>query len=209
MDGLNSRMNGQDEGGDEGETGVSRGGGKAMQSGAIANAPGTGRFIGSKGLTRKQKSFVQAFCANGGRQTDAARAAGYENPHGDAYRLLRNSAVIEAIHRETSRRVATGGAVGVGVLIEIAQDKAAPHAARATCAKWLAESAGFGLAARRAGAADGPGDRPMEEWTLAQLDAFIHGGLKELERVEAGKASAIDGEARRIAHEQDPEPGES
>jgi hypothetical protein len=110
------------------------GSGLAMDAGAVANAPGTGRFISSKGLTRKQKLFVQAYAANGGRQTDAARAAGYADPAVDGYKLSRNARVIEAIYRETARRVATGGAVGVGVLVEIAQDKACPPAARVTAA---------------------------------------------------------------------------
>jgi hypothetical protein len=150
--------------------------------------------------------FVQAYAANGGRQTDAARAAGYADPAVDGYKLSRNARVIEAIYRETARRVATGGAVGVGVLVEIAQDKACPPAARVTAAKWLAESAGFGLAARRAGVADDPSDRPMESWTLAELDAFIGGGMRALEGHRGQEVRTIEGEARNEARNIDPDP---
>jgi hypothetical protein len=178
------------------------GGGTAMTAGAITNEPGSGRFIESRGLTEKQRAFVSAYLENGGKQTDAARRAGYAEPLSSAWQLLRNRAVLAAIHDETIQRVATGGAIGVGVLVEVAQDRAAPPAARVSAAKWLAEAAGHGLAARKAGElADD--DVPLEARSLGELEQMAADLAAQLRQAREG---IIEGEARNVAPDDASDP---
>ena len=181
------------------------GGGIAATAGAVVNAPGDGRFMaGGSALTDMQRIFVRAYVENGARATDAARTAGYAEPRQMAWHLLRNRAVMAAIHDETIQRVAAGGTIGVGVLVEVAQDRAAPPAARVSAAKWLAEAAGHGLAARKAGElADD--DRPLEERSLGELEQMAADLAAQL---RAAREGIIEGEVREIApdtHAPDPE----
>ena len=177
------------------------GGGTAMAAGAIAHEPGTGRFMESAGLTQKQRAFVSEYLANGGKAGKAAAAAGYSDCHTDGWRLLRNRAVLAAIHDETIQRVATGGAIGVGVLVEVAQDRAAPPAARVSAAKWLAEAAGHGLAARKAGELTDD-DRPLESRSLGELEQMASDLAAQLRQAREG---IIEGEAQVIAHDVAPD----
>jgi phage terminase small subunit len=55
--------------------------------------------VSKGGLTTKQRLFVESYLSNGFNATEAARAAGYKQPHSQGPRLLENvgvSAVIEA-----------------------------------------------------------------------------------------------------------------
>ena len=58
-------------------------------------------------LTPKQQRFVDAYIANGGQQTEAARTAGYGERSADvsASRLIRNPLVQQAILRATQKRI--------------------------------------------------------------------------------------------------------
>lgn len=186
------------------------GGGIAARQGAVVNAPGDGRFMAAgSGLTDKQRAFVTAYIANGAKAADAARTAGYADPYGAAYQQMRNRAVLEAIRENTLHQIAAGGAVGVGVLLEIATDKAAPAPARVSSAKWLAEAAGHGLAAVKAGqGAMGTGDKALEDMTLQELDAFINAGMASVQAVRDQRARTIDadpdtGETPRLTRNPD------
>lgn len=63
------------------------------------------------GLTERQRRFVEAYSANGGNASDAAKQAGYSKPHPQGAQNLRNPtiiAAIEALREETtSRAIAT------------------------------------------------------------------------------------------------------
>lgn len=171
------------------------GSGVAYTAGVMGHEPGTGRFMeGGRALTPKQAAFVDAYIGNGGKATAAARTAGYVEAQVEAWRLLRNRAVLAAIHEETVARVATGGAIGVGVLVKVAQDEAAPAAARVSAAKWLAEAAGHGLAARKAGElADD--DRPLEERSIGELEQIAADLHAQLTRARMG---VIEGESAQV-----------
>jgi hypothetical protein len=181
------------------------GGGLAVAAGAVAQEPGTGRFMESSGLTAKQRDFVLAYLANGGQAGKAAISAGYADPVPTGWKLLRNRAVLAAIHDETVQRVATGGAIGVAVLVEVAQDKAAPPAARVSAAKWLAEAAGHGLAARKAGelAAD---DDDLADKSLGELYAMAE-QLREQLAAKRDAERVIEGDARIVAPDEGGERG--
>jgi phage terminase small subunit len=171
------------------------GGGLAAKVGAIANAPGTGRFMGSHGLTDKQADFVSGYIANGGNATQAARSAGYANPESDGWRVMRNEAVQGAIRAEFERRVRTEGvAIGYGVLVAVASDKAQSGAARTMAAKELVRLAGYGPR-ESITLLD---DKPLGERTLAELDAFIAGGMARLDALQEAQGRTIEGDAPRV-----------
>lgn len=54
-------------------------------------------------LTLKQDAFVDAYVANGGQGTLAAKEAGYSESgaHVEANRLLKNPLIIQEVHRRT------------------------------------------------------------------------------------------------------------
>jgi hypothetical protein len=170
------------------------GGGLARKAGAVVNAPGTGRFMESDGLTDQQAAFVAAYVANGAKATQAAIDAGYQSPHSEGWRLMQNPAIKAAIHAEADKRLAGAGAIGIGVLVDIARDVAAPTPSRVSAAKWLAEAAGHGLAARKAGEHDGEA-KPLEEMTAAELVqaiAGIGGEIEAMKQQRQDEARTID-----------------
>jgi phage terminase small subunit len=54
-------------------------------------------------MTLKQDAFVDAYVANGGQGTQAAKDAGYSESgaHVEANRLLKNPLIIQEVHRRT------------------------------------------------------------------------------------------------------------
>jgi phage terminase small subunit len=171
------------------------GGGKAIAAGAIAQEPGSGRFIGSSGLTEKQQAFVSLYVANGAQANAAARSAGYAGER-DGWRLMRNEAVLAAIRAELERKMmAEGAAVGLGVLLDVAADKGQSGAARTMAAKELLRLGGYGR--ENVPTLE---DKPLSERTLAELDAFIGGGTARLAELHQQEMRTIDGETQRITH---------
>jgi hypothetical protein len=147
------------------------GGGTAAKAGAIVNAPGSGRFMESAGLTDQQTAFVRAYVTNGGLGTAAADAAGYSHGRHDAWRLLRNEAVLGAIKAEQARRVLTEGRViAFGTLLEVAQDRGQTGAARTSAARALLAEA---HKVEQAGHASEGDDKPLGAMTLAELEATV------------------------------------
>ena len=59
---------------------------------------------GIPNLTRKQDTFVEAYVANGGKGTAAAKEAGYaeKSAHVEACRLLRNPLIIQEIYKRST-----------------------------------------------------------------------------------------------------------
>lgn len=59
---------------------------------------------GIPNLTRKQDTFIEAYVANGGKGTAAAKEAGYaeKSAHVEACRLLRNPLIIQEIYKRTT-----------------------------------------------------------------------------------------------------------
>lgn len=77
-------------------------------------------------LTDQQKRFVTAMVVVGVKKdfgAEAARLAGYEKYHKqEAYRLMRNPRVLEAIREEAGKRLQASALLGAMVLEEIALD---------------------------------------------------------------------------------------
>ncbi len=96
-------------------------------------------------LTDLQEQFAVAYATNGGNASHAAIEAGYsaENARTLGPRQMRNPEVIDRILDELHRQRARTGAVGLSVLIEVAQSKVAAPAARVSAARTLVEHAGL------------------------------------------------------------------
>ena len=61
------------------------------------------------GLTERQRAFCEAYVENGGNAADAARKAGYKNPHPQGVQTLRLVTVRSAL--EKMRRSTTNAAI--------------------------------------------------------------------------------------------------
>lgn len=156
-------------------------------------------------LTAKQSAFVREFVALGGQQGKAAGLAGYADPDASAHRLVRLPHVQAAIRAETSRLVLEGGTKGVRWMTNALDDAKLSGAVRFQCAKWLAEGAGHGLAAARAQLGLPDPDKPLNEMTLDELDAFMQAGRKALDTLKQDKLRTIDGEVvRDVVHDVQP-----
>ena len=84
-------------------------------------------------LSERQAAFVREYVERGGKPgaaVDAAVAAGYARSglagraaaRSRAYELLRNPKVLAALRDELTRKLNTGAALGVQVLIDLAQN---------------------------------------------------------------------------------------
>lgn len=93
-------------------------------------------------LSDRQRGFVLAMLernANPAMVMDAAQAAGYRANYG--YYLMRDEAVLAALHEEAVKRLTGASLMGASVLLEIAQDET--HKDRLKAAVRLTELNGF------------------------------------------------------------------
>jgi hypothetical protein len=174
------------------------GGGTAMAEGVIENDRGTGRFTGrADSLTSQQNAFVAEMVANGGKPTESARRAGYAFPSQDAYKLMRNPAVLSAIRHEQQRAITSGASVAWGTMMDLMTGADVPAPVRFSAAKWTLEASGHGLAAQ-ALAAKGtdPDSKPMSEMTVAELEEHVKrmGAAVETMKQAEGKVLEVSNE---------------
>lgn len=75
-------------------------------------------------LTAKQDAFVDAFVANGGNGSAAAREAGYADAsaHVEANRLLKNPLIIQEVHRRTVAAIGASLPSALQTIKRLAQD---------------------------------------------------------------------------------------
>jgi len=73
-------------------------------------------------LTEKQNAFVDAYVANGGRGTQAARDAGYadKSAHVEANRLLKNPLILQEIYRRTVMELGASAPQALATVRELA-----------------------------------------------------------------------------------------
>ncbi|KDA00952.1 terminase small subunit [Hyphomonas oceanitis] len=114
-----------------------------------ANPPVQRKNVSSGSLTDRQAAFVREYVDAGakpGAGAKAALAAGYANGDPIAARvraseLLRNPKVLSALRDELTRKLNAAAALGVGVLIDLAEN--APPSVRLQAAKELVDR-GYG-----------------------------------------------------------------
>lgn len=98
----------------------------------------------SGAFTRQERSFVHHM-SRSNDPTLAAQAAGYVQPGSRGGLLMRRQDVVASVQAAIAYRLKTEGAkVGVGVLIEVAEDKRSPAASRVMAAKALVQLSGVG-----------------------------------------------------------------
>ena len=170
------------------------GGGQAHAAGAVARAPGSGRFIGSNGLTRWQRAFARGYATNGGNAKAAAVSAGtpLEHARSAGTRALENGAVLRQIHAERRKFFSGQGASKAARTLLDLMDDDTPANVRFQAAKFVSEVAGHAPADGRTNTpAD---DKSLSEMTIEELEAFIAGGRAAVDQ----RARTIDGQAVRV-----------
>lgn len=151
----------------------------------------------TRGLSEKQAAFVKAY-VSGLSQTKSAEVAGYSCPGPDAWRLLQTQSVIDAITRETQNRLMTEGQqVALGFMLKAPGNEKLPGAVRFQAAKWVMEAAGHGLAAQRAALGLPGDDKPLDEMSVGELEAFLSAGQSAIAAIKA-RDGIIDGSARNV-----------
>ena len=150
-------------------------------------------------LSEKQNAFARAF-ADGANQAQAARIAGYASTSNTSLsvqgcRLARDPQVQRAVHNYREARLSGPMASkALSCLESVMDDTAAPPAARLQAARWILEAAGHGVAAQslqlRAGSV--VADRPMSDWSLAELEAMVAQREGELEGLRPVSARSIE-----------------
>ena len=153
-------------------------------------------------LTDKQEAFARAV-ADGATASKAARMAGYADNTASsittqASRLAHDPNVRRAIHNYREDRLSGPMASkALSCLESVMDDTAAPPAARLQAARWILEAAGHGVAAQslqlRAGSV--VADRPMSDWSLAELEAMVAQREGELEGLRPVSARSIEVES--------------
>lgn len=153
-------------------------------------------------LTNKQDAFARAI-ADGMTASKAARAAGYADNSTSAistqaHRLAHDPNIQRAIHNYREARLSGPlASKALSCLESVMDDLAAPPAARLQAARWILEAAGHGVAAQslqlRAGSV--VADKPMHDWSLAELEAMVVQRESELEGLRPVSTRSIEVEA--------------
>lgn len=156
-----------------------------------------GAPVGPDRLTAMQSVFVRELVGTG-RQGKAAEAAGYSYPDQAGHYLVRQPHIQRAIQIETERRLRVEGVpAALQFMITAPADKKLPGAVRFQAAKWVMESAGHGLAAQRAALGLPGDDKPLDEMSVGELEAFLSAGQSAIAAIKA-RDGIIDGSARNV-----------
>ena len=129
-------------------------------------------------FTPQERAFVQHM-AHSNNPTLAAREAGYAQPSSRGGVLMRRQDVVARVQAAVAHRLRTEGAeVGVGTLIEIAQDPKFPAASRVMAARELVKLSGV--------AADtDETEKPLHTMTRGELAAAADKARAYIEELDA------------------------
>jgi hypothetical protein len=151
-------------------------------------------------LTDQQAHFVREYVKNGGNGSAAAIAAGYAKDRAPktAYDLTRHEKILNAIKLQQARYISGElSNVALGTLSNIMRDETAPAAARVQASRWVLEAAGHGLPAAALAARLGMdgSDKPLSEFSLADLEEMTRRAAESLERMRTVSAPTIEAES--------------
>jgi hypothetical protein len=167
------------------------GGGVAQRSGRTIKGR-RGQFVSTGKLTDRERDFVRALVANGGKMREAADEAGYQYKHNAqaARELMARPHVAQAV-REERARVFDGelANAAVATIRELMTDPFSPAGVRLQAARLVFERTGEIGPERRQ--PDDPRDRPLAELTIEQLQSIVSEGKEML------NARVIPGEVIR------------
>ena len=149
-------------------------------------------------LTDMQADFVRRVVA-GFEPTPAARDAGFGSPAVQAYRLMRNPKVLQAI-RERRQSAIEGNmaTVALRTMSELMTDDTVPAATRYKASEWTLRAAGLGADKERE--EDGP--KALEDMNPAELAKAVESGMSALTELAQGLEGRhyVDGEFREVQH---------
>ncbi|HUO90885.1 MAG TPA: terminase small subunit [Rhizomicrobium sp.] len=136
-------------------------------------------------LNVQQQAFAEAYVHDpqaGGNGTASAIAAGYaaDCAKQTAYRLLRHDGVRAEIDRLTREALGDHASAAVALLGRVVRDEQAPLKIRVDAAKAVLDRAGF--VAPKAPEPKMIGEKPIEEMSTAELQAFIRETREYIER---------------------------
>ena len=148
-------------------------------------------------LTDQQAHFVREYVKNGGNGSAAAIAAGYAKDRAvqTAYDLTKREKITNAIKLQQSRYInGELSNVALGTLSNIMRDETAPAAARVQASRWVLEAAGHGLPAAALAARLGMdgADKPLSEFSLADLEEMTRRAAESLDRMRTVNAPTIE-----------------
>lgn len=150
------------------------GGGLARHYNVVEHSKTDGRFRGTNEFTPKQQAFIQAYIANGGKQQEAARTAGYADPRVEGWKLLQNPAIQQEIQKRVNYEVTAGQVTAWGVMMELMTDPTVQPATRFAASKWTLEATGHGLEAAKLRAKVGlESTKSMSEMTTDELEEHV------------------------------------
>lgn len=153
--------------------------------------------VGLEGLTEKRKKFVQNVLA-GMKPAKAAEVAGYAHPHQAANYLTHQSSIRQALQRESERVLLTEGlSNSLRFMVTAPMNERLPGAVRFQAAKWVMETCGHGLAVQRAALGLPGDDKPLEEMSVGELEAFLSAGQSAIAAIKA-RDGIIDHDARNV-----------
>jgi hypothetical protein len=137
-------------------------------------------------LTDQEARFIEVYArTNDGRYS--AEKAGYRSPVSRASQTLNKPAIAERVEAARTRLRTDGLEIGVGVLIELAQDRKCPPGVRRAAASDLIKFSGLA----GVGEAD---ELDPGKMTLEDLDRIRQRLARELaETVEPIEAASVDG----------------
>lgn len=167
---------------------------KAIQAGATAQDERTGQFKSGSGLTSQQREFVRRFVRNGGQARAAAIESGYsaERVRQSVAELMATPKIRTEIKRESERYVASNlQTKALGTMERLLDDESTPHNVQFQAAKWVMETSGIGGSGNAQGA-ENPDEKPLDEWSINELQAFIDGGQQALADRRDQEARTID-----------------
>ena len=98
---------------------------------------------GNRQITDKQQAFVASLVNGAGNLTAAAREAGYAFPNVDAFRLVRNPAVVQEIIGQRTRLIEIEGGNLAYATLKECMGRENPGSVRVAAAKAVAAMAGM------------------------------------------------------------------
>jgi hypothetical protein len=176
-----------------------RGRGQAYQAGVVGKRGEDGKFLALHNgqLTDFAKEFVENYVVNGGQPKAAYLMAGGD-PEGarkGVPRLMATKKVREAIRRRQLEHVTGLANKAAGTIEELmlANDGTVPAAVRFQCARWCMETAGIGPQHAEK-EQDIQQDKPLEEMSIRELEAFITAGGQAVREQREQEARTIEGQ---------------
>ena len=161
----------------------------------MAKPPG----VANGQLTDMQRAFVHALVANGMKQTDAAKEAGYAEPRVSGYQLRRLPHVQAAVAAEIRSQLSGDLSVkAINRLSQILDDDTAEPKIWLDAAKVVLDRGGF--VAPKAAEASSGSLKDMNEMSIDELNEL----LSKLKSERANAATIIDLDATEVVDAQQP-----